>query len=157
MERRGLDHAYAVDSCGTGGGSGSWYRADGFCYHIGDPADGRMARAARRRGYDLTSRSRPLAPEDLEHSALVVGMEEANLQAIREAARHWQAAGVLAPAFPAPLALLPDFVREPRFKGLAAVPDPYYGGAQGFELVLDLLEDGCESLLDQLELARASV
>lgn len=56
---------FEIDSCGTGGGSSNWYLPGGFSYHEGDPADSRMTATARKRGVNLTSRSRPLKPQDL--------------------------------------------------------------------------------------------
>ena len=100
-------------------------------YHSGDPADRRMQSHAIRRGYDLTSLSRKFYPDaDFSDFDMIIGMatsaEEKNK-----------------------IFKMTDFCQ--RFSYRDSVPDPYYGGDSGFELVLDLLEDAVEGLLDQLE------
>jgi len=133
-----------IDSCGTGGGSDNWYKPDGFSYHEGEPSDERMSTAAKKRGIRLTSRSRPLRPDDFDRFDLVIGMEEKNRQEIFRAARAW---GRLDEAVRKTV-LMTDYCRE--YGDVTAVPDPYYGGQKGFEKVLDLLEDACEGLLQKL-------
>lgn len=150
---RGLADRVAVDSCGTGGGSRDWYRSGGFSFHEGDPADARMTAAARRRGVALTSRSRPLTPVDVTSFDRVVTMDGANERAVAAAVAHWREAGLLPPSGPAArVERLTTYLRDPRLAraGRDGVPDPYYGGDQGFELVLDLLEDACGALLDDV-------
>ena len=82
---RGLADRVTVDSCGTGGGSRDWYRKGGFSFHEGDPADSRMTAAARRRAVTLTSRSRPLTPDDVTSFDRVVTMDGANERAVATA------------------------------------------------------------------------
>jgi len=157
VERRGLGDAFWVDSCGTGGGSGGWYREGGFSYHAGDPADPRMTSAAAARGVALTSRSRPLTPADVGRADFILAMDAANERAIAVAAEHWAATGKV-PRDAVDVAALPvtrltAYLRDPKLKkahGSTGVPDPYYGGPAGFETVLDLLEDACEGLLDAI-------
>lgn len=155
VERRGLADAFWIDSCGTGGGSGGWYKQGGFSYHQGDPADPRMSRAAAARGLTLTSRSRPLTPTDVERCDFILAMDAANEKAIATAASHWAETGKVerGNATALPVSRLTSYLRDPRLKkahGSSGVPDPYYGGADGFETVLDLLEDACEGLLDAI-------
>lgn len=140
------DVAMDVDSCGTGGGSSTWYRDGGFSYHEGDGADSRMQRVASARGYKLTSRSRPLRPEDFAEFDVIVGMDASNLESIDIARRHW---GVGEPGAEgvAKVALLSTFSSDESFRG-RAVPDPYYGGEFGFEHALDLIEGACDGLID---------
>ncbi|KAL4458020.1 hypothetical protein ABPG75_012885 [Micractinium tetrahymenae] len=151
VERAGLAGEFEIDSCGTGGGSSNWYLPGGFSYHEGDPADSRMTATARSRGVTLTSRSRPLTPSDLAEFDYVIGMDASNLAAIKRAAEHWRgaAAGSPVPAdYPARLSLMTDYLQSRQFAGkYRKVPDPYYGGQRGFELVLDLLDDACQGLL----------
>lgn len=80
-ERRGVADAMTIDSCGTGGGSSDWYREGGFSYHEGDAADARMRDHAARRGIRLTSRSRPLTPQDLHTFDYIVAMVRSNKSA----------------------------------------------------------------------------
>ncbi len=125
---RGLADRFVVDSAGTG----NW--------HVGEPADLRMRRAGARRGYDLTSISRQVrAPADFLDFDYLVAMDNQNLLDLRgldpSGAHHSK------------LHRMVDFCR--RFQ-VPEVPDPYYGGAAGFDRVLDILEDACDGLLDQV-------
>lgn len=146
INSKGLHDRCWVDSCGTGGGNPDWYVDNGWSYHQGDPADPRMTRAAAARGIHITSHSRPLVREDLERFDMIVGMDQGNLAAIRQAAAYWgKAYRELADR---KVHLVTDFCR--RRKGVQSVPDPYYGGATDFERVIDLLEDACEGLVEHL-------
>jgi protein-tyrosine phosphatase len=143
---------FFIDSCGTGGGSSNWYLEGGFSYHEGDPSDSRMTAAASRRSVHLTSRSRPLTPADVETFDYIIGMDDSNLAAIRRAVAHWQQEGRLADgSYESKLKLMTTYLdKNGRFaKSYNEVPDPYYGGSKGFELVLDLLEDACQGLLQE--------
>ena len=94
-------------------------------YHAGEGADPRMKRHASQRGYRLTSISRPVIAEDFNRFDLIVGMDDRNIRDRAEIRK------------------MTDFCT--RFDE-TEVPDPYYGGAAGFERVLDLLEDACDGL-----------
>ena len=155
VDKSGLASSILVDSCGTGGGSPDWYLPGGFSYHEGDDADSRMSASASKRGYKLTSISRPLKPEDVRKFDYIVGMEEKNLTAIRRAVTSWREDpgrnGELPDdeAVERKLKIMTDFCTRTT-PPPSKVPDPYYGGAAGFELVLDLLEDACDGLLDDM-------
>lgn len=130
--RSGLSDTVSVDSAGLHG------------YHEGEHADRRMIAAARERGYDVTSISRPIEWADFENFDLIIGMDDANIEELYRRAPTVEASRKI--------------VRMRNF-GTAHeeydhVPDPYYGGSRGFELVLDLLEDSISDLLDQISLAR---
>jgi len=129
LEERGLSDQFVVDSAGTG----SW--------HVGNPADRRMQAAANRRGIQLPSRARQIDLNDLETFDLVLTMDQDNLHAVNGLARE---AGARATARIQPI------LSYGRRYSEAEVPDPYYGGDAGFEHVLDLLEDACEALLEEL-------
>lgn len=133
IEERGLQHKYELDSAGLYGG------------HAGELPDKRMRIHAQRRGLSLTHRSRPVRPSDFDEFDLIVGMDHSNLRGLRQ----------LAPTLEAEQKIVPmtDFLR--RHPGWDHVPDPYYEGAEGFELVLDLLDDACAGLLDTLEAENA--
>ncbi len=121
------DLALEVDSAGTHG------------YHTGSPPDERSIAAARRRGYDLsTLRARVVEAGDFGLFDLVVAMDEEVYGRLQRLAPRAQAAR---------LALFMEFA-----PGLDRrdVPDPYYGGATGFEEVLDLVEEGARGLLSSL-------
>ncbi|MEP0202605.1 MAG: low molecular weight protein-tyrosine-phosphatase [Halioglobus sp.] len=120
----GLGHTVSVDSCGTG----NW--------HAGEPPDGRASAAAALRGYDLSElRARQVTPHDFDQYDFILAMDESNLEDLR----------AMAPSgYSGQLALFLDFA-----SGLSdsTVPDPYYGGENGFDEVLDLIETASEGLL----------
>jgi protein-tyrosine phosphatase len=130
LEQRGLQDQFVVDSAGTGG------------WHVGRPADRRMRAAAERRGIALPSRARQIEPVDLQRFDRILTMDDDNLQAVQALARELGGRNDLARIEPITSHCQRLQVRE--------VPDPYYGGAQGFEHVLDLLEDACGGLLQAL-------
>lgn len=157
VERRGLAEKFFIDSCGTGGGASNWYKPGGFSYHEGDAADSRMAAAAIKRGVRLTSRSRPLKPEDWSTFRHVVCMDGDNVRAVKGAVQYWEGAGMLqkndggaaATATAPRVSLMTDWAAEgSESRRLGKVPDPYYGGPAGFDKVLDLLDEAAEGLLD---------
>lgn len=89
-ERGGIDaSAFRVDSCGTGGGNADWYCPGGWSYHEGEKSDARMTKEARKRGYNLTSRARPLTKQDIDEFDYIVCMEAKNRDAVLEAAEAW--------------------------------------------------------------------
>ena len=129
LNERGLSDRFVVDSAGTGG------------WHTGNPADRRMQAAAARRAIQLLSRARQISLDDLSDFDLVLTMDDANLAAVQGLARE---AGNRATATVRPMLSYSQRFSE------TEVPDPYYGGEAGFEHVLDLLEDACSNLLDEL-------
>jgi protein-tyrosine phosphatase len=124
VAQAGLQDVIYSDSAGT------------HDYHIGEPPDARARAAAQRRGYDLESlRARHMSARDFATFDLVLAMDEHNLNALQRDCP---------PEHRHKLRLFLEFgskldVRE--------VPDPYYGGPQGFESVLDLVEDAAQGLL----------
>ncbi|HEX9734024.1 MAG TPA: low molecular weight protein-tyrosine-phosphatase [Thermoanaerobaculia bacterium] len=122
---RGVAEGLRVDSAGT------------ISYHAGKPPDPRMREAAARRGYRLDGRSRLFQAEDAERFDLVVAMDRENLADLEE----------ICGRRPANARLLSDFLPA---GSPTDVPDPYYGGARGFDVVLDLMEQACPRILDQL-------
>ncbi|CAL5220231.1 g2207 [Coccomyxa viridis] len=152
VERAGMQNHFVIDSCGTGGGNPDWYKDKGWAYHEGDPSDQRMLAAAAKRGVCLTSRSRPLRPEDMTTFDYILGMDFENNATIQVAADYWLARGKPVPSkYREKVQLMCRYLDSTgQFKGVMEVPDPYYGGAKGFELVLDLLEEACEGLLQHI-------
>ena len=119
--------AVEVDSAGT------------HAYHVGEPPDRRAQAAARRRGVELSSqRARAIAVEDFGHFDWILAMDEENLERLhaRCPAEHRER-----------VRLFMSFAPQ---TGARAVPDPYYGGADGFETVLDLVEAASRGLLGKL-------
>jgi len=134
LAQEGLEDQFVVDSAGTGG------------WHVGRPADRRMRAAAERRGIALPSRARQLDRHDLVGFDRILTMDDDNLRTVRALARE-----LSVPA--AQLAVIEPITSHCRRLRAAEVPDPYYGGDQGFEDVLDLLEDACSGLLESLRAA----
>jgi protein-tyrosine phosphatase len=127
VKQAGLDGRISTDSAGT------------HDYHVGEPPDPRAQRAARRRGYDLSVlRARQVNPGDFSSFDYVLAMDELNLRLLER----------LCPSQHAhKLKLFMEFSSGP---ALREVPDPYYGGEQGFERVLDMVEQAAQELLRHL-------
>lgn len=124
VKHAGLDDRILVDSAGTHG------------YHVGEPPDPRTVIAAKRRGYDLSAlRARRFERQDFERFDLVLAMDGTNYSHLARLAKPGQAHK---------LHMMMEYSRM--FHGLE-VPDPYYGGSNGFDHVLDMLEDAAEGLL----------
>lgn len=127
VRERGVVDRFEVDSAGTYGG------------HAGELPDPRMRAHAARRGYLLEHRSRPVRPSDFERFDLILGMDDYNIDTLRSMADT--------PEEMVKVQRLTDYCRH---YPVDCIPDPYYGGADGFENVLNVLEDACEGLLDNL-------
>lgn len=129
VEEQGLQDRFELDSAGLYGG------------HAGDMPDRRMRVHAFQRGYSLIHRSRPVKMSDFDNFDLIVAMDDSNYDRLRR----------MAPTVEdeSKVVRMIDFVTG--FMRYDSVPDPYYEGAEGFELVLDLLEDGCGNMLDILK------
>jgi protein-tyrosine phosphatase len=126
----GLEERFEIDSAGT------------HAYHVGKAPDARAQEAARRRGYDLSGlRGRQVCLADFAHFDLLLAMDRENLQNLLS---------VCPPEQRHKVRLLLEYSREFEEK---EVPDPYYGGTQGFERVLDMVEDAAQGLLEQLACA----
>jgi protein-tyrosine phosphatase len=130
VAREGLEDRFVVDSAGTGG------------WHVGNPADRRMRAAAERRGIHLPSRARQIELADFTSFDRILTMDDDNFRNVRSLARELgERPG---------LARIEPMTSHCRVHQVSEVPDPYYGGEQGFEDVLDLLEDACGGLLETL-------
>jgi protein-tyrosine phosphatase len=130
IERAGLAGQVTLDSAGTGG------------WHVGEPPDPRTCRAAAKRGYDLDGlRARQFTRQDFASFDLVVAMDRQNLAAIERLATTCSG--------PMPqIRLMRSF--DPTAERGAEVPDPYSGGARGFEEVLDICERACAGLVEHV-------
>lgn len=127
VEARGLSSSFYIDSAGTYGG------------HAGELPDARMRTHAARRGYKLEHRSRPITTDDFDRFDLILGMDDMNVENLRRMAPDADSL--------TKIHRMTDYSRRYLHDH---VPDPYYSGADGFELVLDLLEDACDGLLSTL-------
>lgn len=127
-ETPGATARFEIDSAGTGR------------YHIGQLPDNRMRIHARRRGIELTHRCRQVSEADFDYFDIIIGMDDSNIANLRRVAPSLEAEDKIVP--------MADFISiAMRYDH---VPDPYYEGAEGFELVLDLLQDGCRNLFNRL-------
>jgi len=123
-----LSKEFYIDSAGTA------------AYHEGEPADYRMRLHAEKRGYQLTSISRPIISDDFNEFDMIVAMDDNNyydLKAMSEKRHHHK------------IKLMTDYCSNYTNNG---VPDPYYGGDKGFELVIDILEDASLGLLKDINI-----
>ncbi|MHA4871225.1 low molecular weight protein-tyrosine-phosphatase [Duganella sp. PWIR1] len=123
----GLEHRFLIDSAGTHG------------YHVGHPPDARSMEYAIKRGYDLSAqRSRKVSQQDFEEFDHVLAMDHDNLELLKAACP---------PQHRHKLALMMSHASR---SGSDVVPDPYYGGPQGFDQVLDYIEDATDGLIAAL-------
>lgn len=127
LARRSPALAIEIDSAGT------------HDYHTGEPPDARAQAAARRRGIDISGlRARSVVSDDFERFDLILAMDDDNVRELKRRVdrdRHER------------IRLIMEYAPQAARR---AVPDPYYGGEQGFEEVLDLLEEAADGLLDSL-------
>ncbi|XP_020595287.1 uncharacterized protein LOC110035394 [Phalaenopsis equestris] len=135
VRKRGLESKFRIDSAGTIG------------YHEGNPADSRMRAAAKKRGIEVTSISRPVQPSDFRVFDLILAMDMQNRDDLLSAFDRWSHKEKLPKDAYKKVKLMCSYCKK---HSETEVPDPYYGGPKGFEKVLDLLEDGCEVLLDTI-------
>ena len=129
IKDRELENLFVVDSAGTGG------------WHVGNLADRRMREAALSRGIELTSRSRKIDHNDLYEFDHILVMDKDNLNAVKSLIKD--------NTYPinSKIKLILSYSKKSQ---LDEVPDPYYGGQNGFENVLDLLNDAIDELIDSL-------
>ncbi len=128
-EREGVADQLELDSAGT------------ISMHTGNPPDARMTAAAQRRGITMRGRARQVRPADFAEFDLILAMDNDNRSDLDSWAKPDGAK--------ARVAMFCEFCEEhPDF---SEVPDPYYGGTDGFETVMDLLEDGCSVIARQIK------
>jgi len=128
VNERGLQAYFYVDSAGTS------------AYHIGEAANSKSRKTAKEHGIELRSRARRFELGDLKEFDLIVAMDRENLENIK----------ALDPSgfYEEKVILLREYDSAP---GDGEVPDPYYGGMNGFQNVFDIVKRSCENLLDELE------
>ncbi len=129
-EARGLAFRFEADSAGTA------------AYHSGEPPDPRTTAVAARHGVHLTSIARQATRRDFERFDLIVAMDRSNRRSLERLSGHRHRPGA------ARIVMMRDYDPRP---GDPDVPDPYYGGADGFERVYRIVERCCEGLLDELD------
>jgi protein-tyrosine phosphatase len=128
LSDQGLSEKFKVDSAGTS------------AYHEGNPADGRMQKHAKLRGYDLPSLSRPFCPEsDFQDFDYIITMDDSNYKNVVSTTKDPELHKKVYP--------MTSFCK---IHDIDHVPDPYYRGDEGFEHVMDILEDACTELLKKI-------
>lgn len=128
IENQGLEDNYSCDSAGTS------------AYHQGEPADSRMRKHAKKRGYMLTSVARQFVAEDFDNFDYILTMDQSNYRNVLAVATSDEQKNKV-------YSMTKFCTRHTE----QSVPDPYYGGDAGFEKVLDILEDSCEEMLRKLQ------
>ena len=129
IKDRELENLFVVDSAGTGG------------WHVGNLADRRMREAALSRGIELTSRSRKIEESDLYEFDHILVMDNDNLDAVKSLIKDHRN------PVNAKIKLILSYSKNSQ---LEEVPDPYYGGQNGFDKVIDLLDDAMDGFIDSL-------
>lgn len=127
IDERGLEHYFEIDSAGTS------------AYHIGESANSKSQRTAKKHGITLHSKARQFKTSDLDYYDLILAMDNENMQNICDMANDNHEVKI---------ARMRDFDPQP---GDGEVPDPYYGGPEGFENVFRIVKRSCQNLLDELE------
>jgi protein-tyrosine phosphatase len=127
IAKEGLSSKIKCDSAGT------------ISFHAGEPADARMKQHAQKRNIRLTSISRQIRSEDFEEFDYVIGMDDENMFNMQSF--------LPTPELGNKMSKMTDYCSN---ENPGHVPDPYYGGAAGFEQVLDILEDACDGLLKHI-------
>ncbi len=127
VSEAGLSDRFEIDSAGTG------------AWHVGESADARAAMVASQHGVQLDSRARQVTSDDLRHFDYVIAMDRENLRNLERMAG--------AEGSEAVIRLLRDYDSD---DGGDEVPDPYYGGASGFETVYEIVHRSCQGLLQRL-------
>jgi protein-tyrosine phosphatase len=133
LREEGLEDQVEVDSAGTGG------------WHVGAPPDERATEAASRRSIALDGAARKFSPEDFAEFDLILAMDEENRRDLLALAPDDEARGKVR--------MLREFDPASGGSGDLDVPDPYYGGEEGFEHVLDLVEAATRGLVAELRAA----
>ena len=129
IKDRDLENLFVVDSAGTGG------------WHVGNLADPRMRATALSRGIELTSRSRQIEENDLYEFDHILVMDKDNLHSVKLLTKNKLS------SVKSKIKLILSYSKVSQ---LDEVPDPYYGGQNGFDTVLDLLETAIDGLIDSL-------
>ena len=127
VEHEGTADRFEIDSAGL------------LDYHQGELADSRMRVHASDRGYTLTHRSRPVTRADFDRFDRIICMDDQNIQGLKQL--------TTLPRHRKKIHLMTDYCLQLK---ASHVPDPYYGGDKGFEHVIDLLEDACKGLFEEV-------
>lgn len=128
VNKKGLQSYFQIDSAGTS------------AFHIGEPANSKSQWTANQHDVKLNSRAQQFQQRDLEEYDLIVAMDQENLKNIKRLDKS--------SSYDHKIKLMRDFDPTPED---GSIPDPYYGGMQGFENVFQIVKRSCENLLSELE------
>jgi protein-tyrosine phosphatase len=129
LKEKGLSDTYHLDSAGTS------------AYHVGEKPDSRMRQVAQERGYEYTGRARQFQRGEMDQFDLIIAMDQTNYRILQGWAKTTSDASKIR--------LMREF--DPESRGDLDVPDPYYGGMEGFKTTFDVVKRSCEGLLLELE------
>ncbi len=129
LQQRGVEEKYQLDSAGTS------------AYHVGEQPDRRMRQTARERGFQYDGRARQFQKEELDRFDLIIAMDQANKRILE----NWASADIQLKK----IRMMREF--DPRGHEGLDVPDPYYGGPEGFERTYEIVERSVEGLMEALE------
>ncbi len=129
IQENSIENAFFVDSAGTG----DW--------HVGNLADSRMRQAALKRGIDIKSRARQISTEDFENFDYILTMDKKNLDAINKIYTKLNLSNSL---------VIKPLLSFSNNLNISEVPDPYFGGEDGFDYVLNLLDNAIENFLKDI-------
>jgi len=132
LQQRGVEEKYQLDSAGTS------------AYHVGEQPDRRMRQTARERGFQYDGRARQFQKEELDHFDLIIAMDQANKRILE----NWASAESQLKK----IRMMREF--DPQGQEGQDVPDPYYGGPEGFERTYEIVERSVEGLVEALESGR---
>lgn len=135
VHEQGLDKDFIIDSAGIGG------------WHVGQRPDRRMVDAAWQRGYHMNHFGRQVCRDDFEIFDLIIGMDDSNIDSLKRIAPTSEAESKIHKMTEY---ISDDFRRQHPNVVIDHVPDPYYGGTAGFYYAIDLIEDACQGLLNEL-------
>lgn len=127
IKQEGIEDQFVIDSAGTG----DW--------HVGELADKRMRAAAEKRGIEMTSRARQIRKEDFKEFDLIIAMDDSNVANIKKIIVDQDDINKIKK--------MTDYQSD---KSVTNVPDPYFGGEEGFEYVLDLVNEASKGLINDL-------
>lgn len=125
----GIDNEFEIDSAGMG----DW--------HIGQLPDSRMRACGARHGYKFDHHARQFSRSDFQHFDLLIVMDNSNYRGVSSMAHSDEEHNKIV--------MLADYLRH--HPGQTVIPDPYYGGTSDFEFALELIEDACEGLLEDIK------
>ena len=131
VKEEGREDDFFIDSAGIG----PW--------HVGELPDSRMRRHGAAHGYNFNSRARQISRKDFNDFDLIIVMDRENYRTVTSMALSQEAK--------AKVVMMADYLRH--HNNQSTVPDPYYGGDRDFEFVIELLEDACQGLFDDLKQA----